>query len=112
MVHCGVDSAYQPVNAEKIAAARAKFGLSRPYFLLVGTRDGLRGYKNAVFPVRALDRIPEAAEWQVACLGGEPTLGPLADFRHVEIDRLSFVEEADLVALYSGAESTALPVAL
>jgi glycosyltransferase involved in cell wall biosynthesis len=109
VVHCGVDPVFRPAAQGRVEAVKKNFGLTKPYFLLVGTRIGIRGYKNAMFPFRTLDRMTECANFQIACVGGEPALGELTAFGRVSAHLLPHVSEEDLIALYSGAEALVYP---
>jgi glycosyltransferase involved in cell wall biosynthesis len=109
VVHCGVDPMFCPASEEKIAAAREKLGLKKPYFLLVGTRSGFRGYKNGVFLIRTLAQMRNEADFEVVCVGGERKLEGLGKFENVAIRLLTDVKDEELVALYSGAQALVYP---
>jgi glycosyltransferase involved in cell wall biosynthesis len=109
VVHCGVDSSFEPASETDIGAIQSKFGLQKPYFLLVGTRKGFCGYKNAIFLVRALSGMKNAKNFDVACAGGELSLDELGAFKNVSVRLLSHVSESDLIGLYSGAEALVYP---
>ena len=109
IVQNGVDPIFQPAPESKIQEAKERYGLKKPYFLLVGTRGGFCGYKNAVFLVRTFDRMQQSSEFEIACVGGEPTLEELGAFKNVGPRLLRHVSEEDLIALYSGAEALVYP---
>ncbi len=109
VVPSGVDPIFQPAEPDRITTTKEKYGLKKPYFLLVGTRKGFRGYKNAIFLVRTLDRMKQAADFEVVCVGGEPALEELATFKNISVRLLPHVSDDDLIALYSGAEALVYP---
>jgi glycosyltransferase involved in cell wall biosynthesis len=109
VVHCGVDPIFARTAPAGIAAAKTKFDLGKPYFLVVGTRKGFLGYKNAIFLVKTLDQMKRGRDFEIVCVGGEPRLEELGDFKNVSVRLLSHVAEDDLIALYSGAKALVYP---
>jgi glycosyltransferase involved in cell wall biosynthesis len=76
VAHCGLDEAvFRPRSAREVAGFRERYGLSRPYYLFVGTRMQHSGYKNSKLFFDALNRI-KVAEFDVLCVGGEPQIEP------------------------------------
>src|SRR5262249_5393927 len=55
VVHNGVDVRFTPAPQMDVAALRKKLNLSRPYFLVVGERIGLNGYKNVAAFFRSME---------------------------------------------------------
>ncbi|RYH35397.1 MAG: hypothetical protein EON54_19690, partial [Alcaligenaceae bacterium] len=48
VAHCGVDpTVFKPADKEAIAEFRRKLGLTRPYYMFVGSRVQANNYKNA-----------------------------------------------------------------
>lgn len=106
----GVDPSFRPAAMEEQQALREKFGLRRPFFLLVGSRSGFNGYKNALLLFQALTQWPEGEGFDVVCAGGEPTLEPefrtLAGSRPVHVLHLS---DDELRVAYSAALALVYP---
>jgi glycosyltransferase involved in cell wall biosynthesis len=97
----------QPATPAEIGSLRHKLGLERPYLLSVGT---LEPRKNIPFLVEVFERLAGgydgdlvlagAAGWKVEPILERIRRSPVAS----RIRRLHFVADADLPALYSGAD--------
>ncbi len=107
---CGIDPIFAPANHSDIAVFRATYGLNQPYFLIVGERLGVDGYKNVPFFFRVLAQWAGRAHITVVCVGGRPNLEPelvsLADDVPVQCLNLS---DEDLRVAYSGAIALVYP---
>ncbi len=102
----GVDFKKQPEHY--ILEFRKKYGIDRPYFLTVGTRDG---YKNAELTFKALGLInPQGAPFSVVCCGGAPHL---EEYLRQYIPNLPThmirVDDQELQCAYSGAIALSYP---
>ncbi|HEY9619558.1 MAG TPA: glycosyltransferase family 1 protein [Crinalium sp.] len=112
VAHCGVKSVFSPAASEEIEQFKQKFNISKPYYLLVGERVGLNGYKNGIFFFRALARLSREEKQAIAvvCVGGrnqlEPELATLA--QGVETHVLA-LDDAELRVAYSGAIALVYP---
>jgi glycosyltransferase involved in cell wall biosynthesis len=110
VVPLGVDDRLRPADADEIATFRTRHRIERPYFLLVGERVGLGGYKNAELLFRALAGWPDARDHDVVCVGGaarlEPELRRLS--RGVRVRRLA-LDDDELRLAYAGAAALVFP---
>lgn len=113
VVHLGYDrERFRPTAPAAVAEVRRRYGLERPYVLAVGT---LQSRKNHAGLVRALARlIEDGLDVDLVVPGAR---GWLYDriFRTVRdlglearVRFLGYVPDADLPALYTGAEVAAL----
>jgi glycosyltransferase involved in cell wall biosynthesis len=108
----GLSPRYRPAPSERVEAARARFGLGRPYLLGVGTFEPRKGLPRLVEVTRRLRRHHDI-DLVVAGRQGlfEPAvraqLGTLGEHGR----ELGFVETDDLVALYGGSEAFVFPSA-
>jgi glycosyltransferase involved in cell wall biosynthesis len=107
----------RPSSDAEIARVRSRYGLERPYILSVGT---LEPRKNLPMLLHAFDRLlaragTRSAELDLVTVGGR---GWRDRELLLELDRrlpsgrvraVGYVPEADLVALYGGAEVLAYP---
>ncbi len=106
-VHLGVTSLMRPPDPETVNRVRRSLGLTRPYLLTVGT---LEPRKNIPFLVEVFERLAHDYPGDLV-LAGAPgwKVGPLFDrirrspVAH-RIRRPDFVPDADLPALYAGAD--------
>ena len=92
-----------PAGSEEVASFRARYGVSKPYFLLVGRRAL---YKNAELFFRAFGGWRRRMEFEIVCTGGaeklEKALEKLVPGAPCRILGLT---DAELGAAYSGATS-------
>ena len=96
-----------PATPEAVLAFRQRLGLTRPYFMLSGSRHD---YKNAKLFFEGLASLGELRHnVTVLCTGGgelEPELRALAGPTEVKVCILS---DADMVCAYSGAMALVYP---
>ncbi len=110
VLYSGVDARFRPEREPgERERLRARYGLDRPYVLSVGT---LQPRKNYVRLIRAFVRLPDTGRGLVIAGGQgwlyESVLEEAA--RHPDRVRvLGFVEDADLPALYRGADLFVFP---
>jgi glycosyltransferase involved in cell wall biosynthesis len=111
LVYPGVDETLAPVRDPAVlAAVRARYGLPRRYLLFVGT---LQPRKNIARIVQAYARWRAAqGKTDVGLILAGPQ-GWLYDARWVEgvegVILPGYVDDADVAALYSGAEALVFP---
>ncbi len=109
--HCGLDSSvFRPRPAAAVQAFREAQGLSRPYFLFVGSRVQHKAYKNSDLFFSALRQMT-AVDFDVFCVGGEPEIEP--QVRNslppgVNIRRVTLTDE-QLSLAYAGAIALVYP---
>jgi glycosyltransferase involved in cell wall biosynthesis len=75
VVPLGVDD-FAARPERDLDAFRVRYELDRPYFLVVGERCGVDGYKNVSLVFRALRNWPDAYDHELICVGGQPELEP------------------------------------
>jgi glycosyltransferase involved in cell wall biosynthesis len=110
VVPLGVDDVFTPASGAEVAAFRGEHALERPYFLVVGERRGVDGYKNAELVFRAFRDWAGADDYEIVCIGGraaiEPELRAVAP--RARARRLSLGDE-ELRLAYAGAEALVFP---
>jgi glycosyltransferase involved in cell wall biosynthesis len=113
VIYEGIDERFAPVNPPDIAAVRGKYGVERPYLLMVGT---LEPRKNHAAALRALARLK--ADGFPHCLVIAGGRGWLFDPIRTLVGELGLsadviftgrVLDDDLPALYSGADCFLMP---
>jgi hypothetical protein len=77
VAHNGVDASFRPAEPAEGQAFRVKHGLTRPYFLFVGSIDG---YKNGATVAAAVARMPERSGFDMLCTGSQHE-SSIAQFR-------------------------------
>ncbi len=92
---------------EEVIQFKEKYGISKPYFLLVGHPGG---YKNGILLFQALSRLADRSMFDVICTCSltelDSDLGELIDGYHVHLLKLS---DDDLRSAYSGAIALVYP---
>lgn len=113
VVEEGIEERFRPVDAEAIRQVRERHAIQRPYLLMVGT---LEPRKNHVLAFEALARLK--AEGRPHCLVVVGRRGWLFDAVQRQVDALQLtddiifagpVPDADLPALYNGADCFLMP---
>ena len=114
VIACGVDATFHRVtNQLELSSTLARHGISRPYLLYVG---GINARKNVARLLESYARLRERHPESQLVIAGKPqwktdqisaTFRRLALERHVHFS--GYVPEADLPALYSGAEAFVFP---
>ena len=106
----GVGSAFHPAAAAEIEQWRTQRRLDKPYFLLVGSRTGFNGYKNASLFFQALAQLPERQRFAVVCAGGDAALETVfqPSLRDAEIHVWELTDD-ELRAAYCGAVALVYP---
>src|SRR4051794_28857275 len=110
VVPLGVDELFRPASANEVAAFRKARGIGRPYFLLVGERLGVEGYKNTEVLFRALHGWRELSGHEVVCVGGQTYVEPELRVAgpKVRARRLALSDE-ELRLAYAGAIALVYP---
>ena len=111
VAHCGVDPevfAPSPVAAQR--RLRSRLGLQRPFYMLVGSRLQLRGYKNCQLFFDAVGKMGDV-DFDVLCVGGEPELEPVISELVPKRCHVMWVElnDRDLAAAYTAAIALVFP---
>lgn len=104
VAYCGVDNSFKPTSPDKVKGFKSKYNISKPYFLLVGSRLSLKGYKNAILLFKALSQLENRQKFAVVCIGGDATLEPELEALSHDIDvHLLTLEDAELRLAYGAA---------
>lgn len=109
VAHCGINPLFLPADSREIQQFKDKLNILKPYYVLVGERTGVGGYKNGALLFKAL-RLNAYQDVEIVCVGGQPALEPelaaLAGNTKVHLLRLS---DEELKVAYSGAVALIYP---
>jgi len=114
VVYAGVEDRFRPQTAEAVSAAKARYGIERPYVLGLGTLQPRKNFARLI-EAYALARDRAGIPHALVIGGG---VGWLSRGIHETIDRLGlhedvrligFVDDQDLPSLYTGADLFAFP---
>jgi glycosyltransferase involved in cell wall biosynthesis len=111
VTYCGVDrTVFHWRSADETADFRRRYNLVKPYYMLVGSREQHKGYKNADLFFRAAKERTDF-EFDILCVGGEPEISS-AQLRglpsRIAVRRLDLTDE-ELAQAYSGALALVFP---
>jgi glycosyltransferase involved in cell wall biosynthesis len=100
----GLDSVFIPSSEAGISQFMISYGITNPYFLIVGDRVGLDGYKNATHSFRAISKLGKSQQLEIVCVGGNERLETelTSLVAGIKVHRLS-LSDLELQAAYSGA---------
>jgi glycosyltransferase involved in cell wall biosynthesis len=107
VAHCGVNPLFRPAMATEVEGFRRRHGITKPYFLLVGSRWT---YKNALTFFRAYAGLRDRHRFAIVCAGGETEHEPehLSLLAGSECHLLRLHDE-DLRLAYAGAIALVYP---
>jgi glycosyltransferase involved in cell wall biosynthesis len=63
---CGVQPVFKPADATQIASFRTQYGITKPYFLLVGAGGG---YKNTILFWQGFAKLANSSDFDIVCTG-------------------------------------------
>jgi glycosyltransferase involved in cell wall biosynthesis len=110
VVYNGVSQEFSRSIAQEIDGFKQKYQILKPYFLIVGSRISLKGYKNVKLFFEAWNNLPKNNNLAVVCVGGdlelEPELSKLATNITTYVLKL---DDQDLKTAYSGAIALVYP---
>lgn len=66
VAHCGISSLFSPATAEEIHQFKIKYGIQKPYFLLVGAGSN---YKNAILFFQAFSQLQSKQGFDIVTTG-------------------------------------------
>ncbi|HTH39796.1 MAG TPA: glycosyltransferase family 1 protein [Rhodocyclaceae bacterium] len=106
IAHCGVDFKAPP--PDQVAAFKTKYGIGKPYFLLVGSRAA---YKNGLQFFQAFAQLGEhRGDYAIVCTGPWASLEPeFAAFIGDATVHMVEVDDEELQCAYAGALALAYP---
>ena len=107
VAHCGISSDFYPAPEEEIIWFKTKYGINKPYFLLVGAGSD---YKNAVLFFQGFSQLYSKSGFDVICTGAGYLLGH--EYRELaagSIVHSLYLSDEELRAAYSGATALVYP---
>ncbi|KJH71512.1 FkbM family methyltransferase [Aliterella atlantica] len=105
---CGIErKVFSPANSEIINQFKTKYGISKPYFILVGAGGN---YKNSILFFKAFAQLHSSQGFDIVCTGSGFTLE--ADYRAYTSGstvHLLQLSDEELSIAYSGAVALVYP---
>ncbi len=107
IAYCGVKSTFAPAKPLEVNAFKTKYGITKPYFILVGASGS---YKNTILFFNAFSQLSSSYGFDIVCTGKEGFLAP--DFRantSGSVVHMLQLSDDELVIAYSGAVALVYP---
>jgi predicted O-linked N-acetylglucosamine transferase (SPINDLY family)/glycogen synthase/predicted O-methyltransferase YrrM len=107
IAHCGVQSTFSPASVEAISCFKNKYGITKPYFILVGAGSG---YKNSILFFKAFAQLFSQQGFDILCTGSGGLLEP--EFRTYTLGSTVYMlqlSDEELRVAYSGAVALIYP---
>ncbi len=107
LAYCGVKNAFSPAKPEEVNAFKTKYGIFKPYFILVGAGGS---YKNSILFFQAFSQLASSYGFDIVCTGSGGVLAPewRAYTSGSAVHMLQLSDE-ELVTAYSGAVALVYP---
>ncbi|WP_071190211.1 FkbM family methyltransferase [Trichormus sp. NMC-1] len=107
VAHCGVDPLFSPASEGEINAFKYKYGINKPYFLLVGSGGD---YKNGILFFKAFSKLATSYGFDIICTGIGGILAPeLRTYTAGSAVHMLQLSDDDLAIAYSGAVALVYP---
>jgi glycosyltransferase involved in cell wall biosynthesis len=104
---CGIADIFKPANVEEVNKFRIKYGISKPYFILVGAGGG---YKNTIHFLRAFAQLATKQAFDIVCTGsGFATEQEWRSYTSGSGVYMLQLEDEELRLAYSGAIALVYP---
>ncbi|MFN5064018.1 MAG: glycosyltransferase [Pseudomonadota bacterium] len=107
VVYPGVDTTrFKAPTASDVVALHTKYGITKPYFLMVGSGGG---YKNAVMLTEALSHLPSQHGFEILLVTRSGIPGELAEAVAQGMVRAVALSDDELRSAYGGAIALVYP---
>jgi glycosyltransferase involved in cell wall biosynthesis len=104
----GVDTQiFSPASSEDISSFQKKYGIIKPYFLLVGIDDNR---KNRILFFQAFSQLGSREGFEIVCTGSGALLNPeLRTYTSGSVVHILELDDEELATAYSGAVALVYP---
>ena len=111
VAYCGINhSIFKKNSIQNVSMFYKKYNINKRYFILVGSREQHKGYKNTKIFFESLSKVSDK-NYEILCVGGESVIDPysLSVIPHeIVVHHLSLTDE-ELSLAYSGAIALVYP---
>jgi FkbM family methyltransferase len=105
VAHCGVQSVFKPASATNLAEFRAKYGITKPYFI-IGSPGG---YKNTELFLQAFAQLPAKSGFDIIVTGGQVMTEEYRQYTFGSNVHYLRMDDFELSLAYSGAIALVYP---
>ena len=110
VAYCGVKSSFSQASLEEVDRFKTKYGISKPYFVLVGAASGYKDtYKNTILFFEAFTRLYTKQAFDIVCTGGGLLEDELRTYTSGSTVHMLHLNDDELKAAYSGAIALVYP---
>lgn len=110
IAHCGVQRTFSPADSQVVSSFKARYGISKPYFVLVGAGSGQKDtYKNTILFFKAFSKLYSRQAFDVVCTGGGLLEDELRTYTSGSTVHMLQLNDEELRAAYSGAVALVYP---
>jgi hypothetical protein len=103
---CGVKGTFSPASLEEVNQFKTKYGISKPYFIIVGTG----GYKNTILFFQAFGQLHSRESFEIVCTGSGGFLqDEFRAYTSGSVVHMLQLSDEELKAAYSGAVALVYP---
>ncbi|MBF2063294.1 MAG: FkbM family methyltransferase [Calothrix sp. C42_A2020_038] len=106
VAHCGVAKNFTPANDEEVHAFKTKYGIVKPYFILVGAGTG---YKNSILFFQAFSQLASRFGFDVICTGSTSLAPEFRSYTSGCTVHMLQLNDEELAIAYSGAIALVYP---
>ncbi len=107
VAHCGVASSFSPANQEEISYFKTKYGIFKPYFLVVGAGDV---HKNTDLFFQGFGQLPTRQAFDIVCTGKRfPFKDEFREYTSGSAVHILELSDRELSFAYSGAVALVYP---
>ncbi|UKO98157.1 methyltransferase domain-containing protein [Nostoc sp. UHCC 0870] len=107
VAYCGVKYPLLPASSSKVNSFKTKYGITKPYFLLVGTGSG---YKNGILFFQAFSQLASGSGFDIVCTGiGTALTSEFRAYTSGSVVHTLQLSDEDLAIAYSGAVALVYP---
>ncbi|WP_293335749.1 FkbM family methyltransferase [Microcoleus sp. CAWBG58] len=107
VAHCGVASNFAPADREEISYFKTRYGIFKPYFLVVGAGDV---HKNTDLFFQAFGQLPTRQAFDIVCTGKRfPFKDEFREFTSGSAVHILELSDRELSVAYSGAVALVYP---
>jgi len=109
IAYCGVAATFYPASLTDINRLKTKYGIAKPYFILVGT-DGYQKYKNKILFFQGFAQLATGQAFDIVCTGGGGFLADnLRAYTSGSTVYMLQLDDQELRSAYSGAVALVYP---
>ncbi len=113
VIYVGVSAAFRPASQSEIAVVRSSYGLSDRYILFVGSVEKRKNLRGLLRAYACLRRMEETCPLVVAGVRRRKYTAIMETLWELDLEKhvifTGYVPDADLPALYSGADLFVFP---